>query len=175
LNPATTLLVRPARISEAGLVADISRETFFETFAGYNRPEDMDKFMNEQFTREQLIREFDDPDNTFLLAFEGSYPVGYVKLKEGIRDAQLPGTKMIEIGRFYVIKSHIGKGVGHALMQKCLDIARDKKQDFICLGVWEKNLRAIRFYNRYGFERTGTHEFLLGYDKQTDWLMRKRL
>jgi ribosomal protein S18 acetylase RimI-like enzyme len=43
------------------------------------------------------------------------------------------------------------------------------------LGVWEKNERAINFYHRWGFEKFGEHDFILGDDVQTDWLMKKEL
>jgi ribosomal protein S18 acetylase RimI-like enzyme len=43
------------------------------------------------------------------------------------------------------------------------------------LGVWEFNIKAIRFYHRYGFEAFSTHEFMLGDEKQTDVLMKRKL
>ena len=41
---------------DAELIADISRQTFYDTFAEHNTKEDMDKFMSEQFTRGRLMR-----------------------------------------------------------------------------------------------------------------------
>jgi len=43
------------------------------------------------------------------------------------------------------------------------------------LGVWEKNIRALAFYRKYGFEQFSQHDFLLGKDLQTDILMKKIL
>ena len=39
------------------------------------------------------------------------------------------------------------------------------------LGVWENNFRAIKFYEKYGFKKIGQHNFLLGNDLQTDYLL----
>jgi diamine N-acetyltransferase len=131
--------------------------------------------MNEQFTREKLMQEVGAPGNIFLLAFEGNEPVGYVRMRENNNPPELEGKETIEIARIYAIASSIGKGVGKKLMQQCLDTAREKNKELIWLGVWEHNLRAIEFYSRLGFEKFGTHVFLLGDDPQTDWLMKKEL
>lgn len=164
-----------ATVEEAPLIADLSRQTFYETFAAYNTRENMDKFMNEQFTRESLVAEAAQPGNIFLLAREGNAPAGYVRMKESDNPEGLEGRRCIEIVRIYAAASVIGKGVGSALMQRCLEIAVSMEKEIIWLGVWEKNQRAIDFYTRWGFEKFGTHIFLLGDDPQTDWLMKKEL
>ena len=42
--------IRLATAKDAELVADLSRQTFYETFASQNTTSDMEKFMNEQFS-----------------------------------------------------------------------------------------------------------------------------
>jgi ribosomal protein S18 acetylase RimI-like enzyme len=41
--------------------------------------------------------------------------------------------------------------------------------------VWEHNQKAIQFYRKWGFEKFGEHFFMVGNDKQNDWLMKKEL
>ena len=74
--------VRFATSQDAELIADISRQTFYDTFASQNTVEDMNKFLNEQFTREALIKEVSTKDNIFLLAYDQEEPVGYARLRE---------------------------------------------------------------------------------------------
>lgn len=131
----------------------------------------MDKFMNEQFTREKLMAELDDPQNIFLLAQEGENVLGYAKLRNGEKREEFGNKSSIEIARIYAVQSAIGKGVGRQLMETCLEKAREMQREIIWLGVWEKNDRAISFYKKFGFEKFAEHEFLLGNDVQTDWLM----
>jgi ribosomal protein S18 acetylase RimI-like enzyme len=38
------------------------------------------------------------------------------------------------------------------------------------LGVWENNVRATKFYEKFGFERVGEHEFWLGNECQLDYI-----
>lgn len=81
----------------------------------------------------------------------------------------------LEIERIYVLKGYHGKKVGQLLFEKAEDLAQRKQVDFIWLGVWEKNERAIHFYQKNGFEIIDQHIFKLGTDLQTDFIMRKIL
>ena len=167
--------VRVASEKDSELIVEISRETFYDTFASENTKENMDKFMNEQFAKDKLIAEISGPENTFLLAYNGDKVAGYVKLQESAEPKNLENVPAIEIVRIYSVKSMIGKGIGKLLMQSCIDIARKRKKEIIWLGVWEQNQRAIEFYRNWGFEKFGEHEFILGNDIQTDWLMKKHI
>lgn len=169
--------VLPVTNEQKGLLADLSRQTFVDTFASYNKPEDMQLFLDKQFTREQLMAEPDEPDNYFFIAWQNGEPLGYMRLRFWQSQAYscLPSAPTLEITRLYATQAAIGKGVGKAMMQFALDFAASKRVNQVWLGVWEHNERAIRFYQKWGFERKGEHPFLLGTDLQTDWLMVKEL
>ena len=169
------LNIKMATNADAELIADMSRKTFYETFVSQNTKENMDKFMNESFTKEALMKEVGEPGNIFLLAYDEKEPAGYVRMRENNNPPDLGNRNSIEIARIYAATNAIGKGVGKTLMQKCIEIAQEKKKDVLWLGVWEKNNRAIDFYIKWGFEKFSTHIFMLGDDPQTDWLMKKEL
>jgi ribosomal protein S18 acetylase RimI-like enzyme len=169
------IITRLAGINDRQLIADMSRQTFYDTFAMHNSKENMDKFMNEQFTPELLMEEVGAPGNIFLLAYDDEQPAGYVRMREYNNPPELGSSNAIEIARIYALPSAIGRGVGKKLMQECINIAQEKKKEALWLGVWEKNLRAIEFYAKWGFEKFATHVFMLGDDAQTDWLMKKSL
>ncbi|WP_456367916.1 GNAT family N-acetyltransferase [Thermococcus sp.] len=59
------------------------------------------------------------------------------------------------IHEFVVDKAYQGHGIGHKLMDKCLEYLRDTGR--IELWVGEKNYGAIRFYEKYGFRKVGQH------------------
>jgi ribosomal protein S18 acetylase RimI-like enzyme len=173
LKPAIS--IRVATRNDAALIADLSRVTFYETFAGQNTKENMDKFMNEQFTRDKLMKEVGTDSNIFLVAEVNGETVGYARLRESPEPKELKEKPAIELARIYSVQSRIGKGVGSALMEKCIEVAIQQNKKTIWLGVWEKNEHAISFYERWGFEKFSEHEFILGDDVQTDWLMKKAL
>jgi ribosomal protein S18 acetylase RimI-like enzyme len=173
LSELLNITIRFASEEDAELIADLSRQTFYESFAPFNTRENMNKFMNEQFTRQKLIDEVTEPWHIFFIAFADKEPVGYVKMRKGPVPLELVNHSYIEIARIYSIQRAIGKGVGKKLMQTCLEVAMQNKKDILWLGVWEKNQRAIDFYIQWGFKKFGEQKFTLGDDVQTDWLMKK--
>lgn len=170
------LTIRVATKDDAEMIAVFSRHSFYETFAPFNSKDNMEKFMETQFSVELLKEEVSAKDNIFFMAFDQEDKIaGYVRLRENNIPPELPVVNALEIARIYVAKHLIGKGAGRLLMQKCIDTAIQKKVSTVWLGVWERNQRAIDFYHKWGFEKFGTHLFMLGDDAQTDWLMKKTL
>jgi GNAT superfamily N-acetyltransferase len=167
--------IRLAVKNDASLIAEISRQTFYETFAAQNSKENMDLHMDEYYAPEKILAELDDPLHIFLLAYDGDRLAGYAKLNEHVKIESKGLDDPVEIERIYSIKEMIGKGVGKKLMEKCLGISKEKNKKTIWLGVWEFNYRAIEFYTRWGFEKFGEHNFPVGNDPQTDWLMKRSL
>ncbi len=167
--------IRKASAADAELIADLSRSTFYDAFAKDNTKENMDAFMNTVFTKEALMQQVITGDGIFLLAYDGDTVTGYARLREENEEEIMKGENAFEIARIYAVQSAIGKGVGPALMKACIEMALDMKKSIIWLGVWEKNPRAIAFYQKWGFEKFGEHIFPIGDDPQTDWLMKKAL
>jgi diamine N-acetyltransferase len=170
-----TLVIREATIAEARLIADISHQTFYETFAAHNSRENMDKFLNQQFTKGKLIMEVGARENIFLLAYDNDKIAGYVKIRDERVPLSMGNVSALEVARLYAMNNQIGKGVGSLLMQSCIHIAKQRNKEWLWLGVWEKNQRAIDFYTRWGFKKFDETDFLLGDDMQRDWLMKKRI
>jgi ribosomal protein S18 acetylase RimI-like enzyme len=169
------IIIKIADKTEAALIAEISQQTFYDSFATFNTKENMDKFMNEQFTKAALISEVGVPGNIFLLAYLAGEVVGYAYMRKSENPQELGDASAIEIARIYAVQRTIGKGVGRLLMERCIEIAKEKNEELIWLGVWEHNPRAIAFYLKWGFEKFGEHPFMLGDDRQTDWMMKKNL
>jgi diamine N-acetyltransferase len=172
---AGAFTLRYATKDDAALIADISRQTFYDTFAADNTEANMAKFLNEQFTKGKLMLEVGAPGNIFLLAYAEDCVAGYAKLREGKKLTALNSAASMEIARLYVVKEYIGKGVGKLLMQASLDLAKERNKEVVWLGVWERNDRAIRFYSAFGFQKFDECDFLLGDDMQRDWLMKKTI
>jgi GNAT superfamily N-acetyltransferase len=172
----TTIHLRFAAAEDAALVADLSRKTFYESFAPQNTEENMRLYMDQQFTREMQMAEVGAPGRTFILAYVDGEAVGYASMRTTLeKPRELQDEKAIEIVQLYSEQRMIGKGVGPALMQACVELAQEQGYDWIWLGVWEHNHRAQAFYTKWGFERFGEHLFIVGLDAQTDWWMRKKL
>lgn len=169
------LRVRHAVAGDIDTLQQLGIQTFRETFEDLNSAENMREYLDKSFNRSQLENEFKENDSTFLLAYEGDVPVGYTRMRTSHNHENPNDDATLEIERIYALKSHVGKGVGHKLMETCVEYARAKKCTSVWLGVWENNHRAIRFYEKWGFSKYSDHVFMLGDDAQTDVLMRKYL
>ena len=170
-----SLIIRQAHSADSETIAALSRQAFYDTFATFNTKENMDKFMNESFSTERLMAEVGENGNTFILALLENELAGYAKITESKNPLELGDANAIEIARIYAVKNAIGKGVGKTLMEECLRVAMSRNKQLVWLGVWEHNERAISFYKKFGFEKFGEHDFILGNDVQKDWLMKKEL
>jgi len=169
------LNIRHATQEDAALLAFIGAETFFDTFARDNSPENIGFYLSTSFSTEIQAAELADPASTFLIAELNGETVGYAHLKTGSVPANVSGVRPLELARIYARTPWIGQGVGAALMQACLSEAEKMGCDTIWLGVWEHNPRAISFYTQWGFEQVGTQIFQLGNDPQTDWVMVRKI
>ena len=170
----TELTIRKGLPGDLMLLQRIGRDAFADTFSAYNTEDDMKLYLDKNYATEKISAELNDPDGQFLLVFDGDVCAGYARLKKGNNPDGVNG-KAIEIERLYAVKQYIGKEVGKKLMQACIDYAVAHNFETVWLGVWEKNERAIRFYEKNGFRKFGEHVFMLGLDPQNDWLMKKTL
>lgn len=167
--------IKRATTEDINTLVQVARKSFYDTFSQFseNSPEDLQSYLDKFYTVEALSEEFAETDNTYFVAEIDGQLVGYAKLKQHSREQGVNGNNPIELCRLYNLQEYIGKGVGKALMQKCLDFAEKNWHDTIWLGVWENNNHAINFYRKFSFEKCGQHIFQLGTDSQTDWLMQR--
>lgn len=168
---SSRISIREARPADSLLLFELGRDTFAETFGPTNAPSDLAAYLAEAFSPEIQAAELADPASRFLIAEDGAEAVGYARLLQGAAPAVVPGRRPIELVRLYARAPWLGRGVGATLMRACLANAAELGCDAIWLGVWERNARAIAFYERWGFRKFGSHPFILGHDIQTDWLM----
>lgn len=166
-----TIHVRPAALADAAALSRFGAETFRATFERDNTPENMARFLAATYTPALQAAEIADPSNAILIAEDGNVMIGFVHLAAAATPEAVRGERPIEIKRLYVGHAWHGRGVAQSLMNAALDAARTRGARTVWLGVWERNPRAIAFYEKCGFARVGQHTFMLGDDAQTDWIL----
>lgn len=167
-----TIQVENVAASQLELLQSISRKTFSDTFAPDNDPDNLQKFLDTHYSTERLKAELEQEASSFYFASIHGSVYGYTKLNEDAAQTEQHGNGYIELERIYVSKESQGLGVGKALLEHAINISRAKGYLFLWLGVWEKNLSAIAFYRKHGFEVFGEHIFYVGEDAQTDLVMK---
>ncbi|UCF06576.1 MAG: GNAT family N-acetyltransferase [bacterium] len=170
---AYNVSIREATDSDSGLIAAFGARTFEDSFGFFNKQEDMEEYLSSHFSEESIRSQLADGLSTFLLAFEDDQVVGYSMLYAGNHPDSIIGSNPVELVRIYVDRHRIGKGYGSKLMEVCLQKAKISGHDKIWLGVWEKNVKAITFYEKWGFKRIGMKEFVIGSDVQHDFIMER--
>jgi ribosomal protein S18 acetylase RimI-like enzyme len=166
-----TPTIRKASGEDARIIRDLGIRIFTATFGRQNTPANMRAYLRSAFSSQRVRDEIADPASTHFLAEINGEQAGYARLHVGVAPPVIPGERPIELVRLYVDPVHQGTGVASMLMDACLDHALANGHDVTYLGVWENNARAIAFYRKWRFEKVGEHPFLLGDDRQTDWLL----
>ncbi len=120
-------------------------KSWHEAYTGIVSQEYLDKLTLEKCEK----MAFSWPDN-IIVAKENGNVIGFVCY--GDRGEEAPDVG--EIFALYVLADYYGKGVGRKLM----DVALEKIKHFSQVRLWvlKENRRAIRFYEKCGFQPDGT-------------------
>ncbi|WP_321433690.1 GNAT family N-acetyltransferase [Trichococcus flocculiformis] len=153
----------------------IGIETFTDTFAAHNTPEDLQDYLEKAYDPERLKAELATEGSTFWFLYDGQELAGYLKVNVDAALTEDMGDDSLEVERIYIRPAFKRKGHGKYLIDKAIEVARAQGKASVWLGVWEHNLNAIAFYEKMGFVRTGAHSFFMGDDEQTDFIMTKQL
>ncbi|WP_242097135.1 GNAT family N-acetyltransferase [Sphingomonas sp. CROZ-RG-20F-R02-07] len=164
---------RDAVPADAACLADLSTRAFTETFGHLYSPENLAAFL-EKLSVARWADELADPALRVRLAEDDGIAAGFAK----IGPPSLPFTTRgpsAELRQLYVLTPWQGAGVAYQLMDWAIDATRSLGAADLYLSVFVDNARARRFYQRYGFERVGTYDFMVGTHRDEDDVMRLAL
>lgn len=167
-----SIAIKKIGVEQLVPLQEIGRTSFLHTFSTTDTEENMDIYLDHAFSAEKLTAELENPNSEFYFATQNEVVIGYLKVNFGAAQTEIQDANSVEIERIYVLQVYHGKQVGQLLFEKAMAIAKQKKVDFIWLGVWEENHRALRFYTKNGFVAFDSHIFLMGDEAQTDIMMK---
>lgn len=173
--------IRIATSADAALISKVGKEAFYAAFSPDNTEEDMHIYLGSAYYPEKQLIELQDPKNRFLLLEKDQLPIGFAKIvvsklsdnEVDINDTEFLDKNLLLISKIYLLPQFVGKGTGNLLMNECVLIAQDEGFEGVWLCVWQKNERAIKFYEKYELKKIGFTKFLLGKDLQHDFVMAK--
>jgi diamine N-acetyltransferase len=167
------ITIQRVTADDVATLSAIAKQTFFDTFTGTCTEADMQSFLEEYFNETQLAKEVNNPDDLYYFAMVDGKTAGYIRYMEDYNSLPIMKQwKALELKRIYVLKEYHGMGIAQKLIDFMMDYVAKENYKAIWLGVWEHNLRAQKFYEKYGFVNSGyTHDFPIGNTPQTDvWL-----
>ena len=163
--------LRPACPADAPALAELGQRSFTVKFGHLYRPEDLHAFLSDSHSEAKVAKEIADPQMRIMLAEDDGRLLGYCKLvmvcgwPEHAR-----GSRVIELKQLYTDPEVTGRGIGARLMDWAMDEARGFGADEIQLSVWSENLGAQKFYARYRFEKVADIHFMVGEQRDEEFL-----
>jgi ribosomal protein S18 acetylase RimI-like enzyme len=158
----SALALRLASIEDAPPLAAFAAKAFSDTYRGEGDPQEIADYVAEYFSPSAVTALVRDPASTVILGEVGSQLAGYAVLKAEDPPRCVTGPNPIELVRLYLGIEFLGRGLGEQLLREVHAQARRLGASTVWLGVHDRNVRAVRFYERLGFTRVGGREFLLG-------------
>lgn len=170
-----TVTIKTCTLEDAQKLQAVSWETFYETFKEENSPEQLQAYLEKAFELKQVEKELATDSSHFFFVYCDHEIAGYLKVNTDEAQSEEMGDSSLEIERIYVRKDFQNRGIGKHLLNKAMDVAVQQAKTNIWLGVWDKNEKAIEFYQSKGFVQTGSHSFYMGDEEQVDLIMTKTL
>lgn len=153
--------LRRATAGDAAPLASFAAQAFADTYRALSDAQEIADYVAEHFRPEVMAAVIADAACTTLLAWVGEQLAGYAIVKSG----QAPGCvngPAAQLWRLYLGERFIGQGLGAQLMRAAQAVARQQGAATLWLGVYDRNVRAVQFYERFGFSKVGEREFLFG-------------
>lgn len=162
---------RTPSLADAAALAELGRVSFVDAFGHLYRAADLDAFLRATYTPQAIETEMANANRLYQVAQDGNDLVGYCKLGLDLSLDFDPGTRRpMELKQLYLLGKRTGGGVGAGLMDWALSEARARGFDAVILSVWSGNHRGQNFYRRYGFEKWGDTVFLVGEQRDEEYI-----
>ncbi len=168
-------LIRRAGPADVALLADLGTRTFIETFGHLYRPEDLQAFLEQSHSEAAYARTLGDPRYALWIAERGDgRAIGYAQA--GPCGLPHPDARPEhgELKRLYVLADEQNGGTGGRLFAEALRWLERDGARTLWISVWSENHGAQRFYARHGFEFAGEYAFVVGAQRDREFMLRRR-
>lgn len=143
------------------MLAEIGGASLLESH-GHSAPAVvMQQYVDRHFSEEACRAELQDENNLFTGIFYKGQPAGYSKIIFNTPCPAISLQPVTKLERLYLLKAFYDLKLGHALLQHTITLSKGAGDKGMWLDVWTANHRAIRFYQKHGFETVGEGKFVL--------------
>lgn len=160
--------IRRAEATDAAALSHFAARLFRATYGEDTPAADLEAYVAKAFRPDIQAAEIADPGAAVFLATDGDTLAGYAYLvvSPSKTDASL-------LSRIYIDAAWRGQGLANRLLDAVIAECAARGVTRLQLTVYEKNARAIAFYNKVGFTPVGSTTFTVGEDVQRDILMER--
>jgi ribosomal protein S18 acetylase RimI-like enzyme len=158
----TPIIWRKADVRDAEALAYLGAATFMATFAFDHPGQPMMEHLRQEHSAEYYASALRDPANDILIGETPlGAPVGYAMVTPPSHPTYQQNGD-IELKRIYLLGPWQGGGNGRDLLNRVFAVAEERRTKRLLLSVYEKNVRAIAFYEQAGFAAIGETIFMVG-------------
>ncbi|MBB4857626.1 ribosomal protein S18 acetylase RimI-like enzyme [Novosphingobium chloroacetimidivorans] len=171
------MILRDATPEDATTIAQLGADAFCAAFAHLYNQQDLGGFLAASHSPARTAAEIVDPGMRIRLAIDDDGKlIGFCKLVLACGwPEHARAERVIELKQLYTDPAVTGRGIGAALMDWVLDEARVQNAGEIQLSVYSDNHGAQRFYARYGFEKVADIHFMVGEQRDEEFLFSRVL
>ncbi len=166
-------VIRRASSADAPALSALGTVTFVETFGHLYKPEDLQAFLDESHSEAAYAAVLADPGYALWIAEREGKAIGYAQAGRcGLPHADVKPEDG-ELKRLYLLQSAQNGGVGNALFEQALAWLERDGPRTLWISVWSENLGAQRFYQRHGFSFVAEYEFVVGEQRDREFMYRR--
>jgi GNAT superfamily N-acetyltransferase len=170
-DPTASFRVDPAVAADLESVSQLAHDIWRRHYPGIISREQIEYMLESRYAPARLQAESARPGRGYLLARLGGIPVGFAALAAA-DDA--PGESVLRA--FYLEPAYHGKGLGRRFMDHLVELARSRGSQHISLTVNRRNIKAINFYFKAGYQIRSAVDIGIGRGfTLNDFIMARRL
>ena len=168
-----SVAIRRATPADAPALSALGTRTFVESFGQLYSAEDLQAFLDESHSEAAYADVLADPGYALWLAERDGEAIGYAQAGPcGLPHADVrPGDG--ELKRLYLRRDAQNGGVGAQLFDQALAWLERDGPRTLWISVWSGNFGAQRFYARHGFEKAGEYDFIVGQQRDHEFIFRR--
>lgn len=156
-----SLQIRAGQPGDADRLAVLAAQVWLHTYCTNGINSEVAHYVLSELTVQRFSARLIEPGSHFLVAERNEWLLGFAAIKFGT-PCPSGGMSTTELQTLYVQQHCSGQGIGRSLLQAAEAKARQQSDAPLWLSVNAQNARAIAFYARQGYCKTGTTYFVLG-------------
>jgi len=151
--------IKKADITHTKLLSKLSTASFLVPHGHSASKKDVDSYVAKSFSEETFAKELENASNKYYIIYYKDEVAGFSKGVFNSENKDIKATNVMLMSRLYLLEEYYGFGLGKALFDFNVSLAKQYKQAGIWLVVWTENARAIDFYKKRGFKKVGDYDF----------------
>jgi len=171
----TDIKMRTAGPSDAELLVELGKLSFYEAFSEETAPPDMADHLQTAFKVEDIKAQLNNDQSLFIIIEMDVSAAGYAYLHPETPPDCVKDPNTIQLVRLYLRRKYYDRDIGNTLMKACLEEALSRGYRSVWLNSWELNHRANAFYKKWKFQIVGRAKFKVGCDIQNDFVFMREI